>query len=226
MGLGAFFISLLLVFCAQQTNLVSTLHLSGKPMNLEPDAKSCGFSLNVRKQRVSWKERTGFYLDRSCPASFRPYVLDAINVWNSILNRRGEKEVFYFAGETEGTPAPKNDDGKNIISCGEITMEGAQYKQAITSLRWVGRDIVNADILIDTKRFYFAAIGESELMTQTEGQGGPVDLPSILTHELGHALGLEHSADEESVMYPTLRYGQERREIAKFDVRNAACEYE
>jgi hypothetical protein len=47
---------------------------------------------------------------------------------------------------------------------------------------------------------------------------GQYDLQTIATHELGHSLGLGHSADEASVMYPYLATGEARRALSTGDV--------
>lgn len=45
-----------------------------------------------------------------------------------------------------------------------------------------------------------------------------LDLQTILTHEVGHALGIEHSDDPRAVMYEHVLPGEVRRELTADDV--------
>src|SRR5262249_47512684 len=50
--------------------------------------------------------------------------------------------------------------------------------------------------------------------------GGQYDFQTALTHELGHALGLHHSADPTSVMYESLGRGVINRGFTPADLRS------
>src|SRR5205823_11895657 len=47
---------------------------------------------------------------------------------------------------------------------------------------------------------------------------GQYDFETVVTHELGHALGLGHSGDTGSVMYPYLAAGQARHDMTTADL--------
>jgi hypothetical protein len=47
------------------------------------------------------------------------------------------------------------------------------------------------------------------------------DFQTVVTHELGHALGLGHSASTDSVMYPALATGVTRRGLATVDLSSS-----
>lgn len=53
---------------------------------------------------------------------------------------------------------------------------------------------------------------------------GQYDLQTIVTHELGHALGLGHSVDVNSVMHATLQAGEVHRHIVTADLQVADVE--
>lgn len=51
------------------------------------------------------------------------------------------------------------------------------------------------------------------------------DLPTILTHEFGHALGLGHSDQDRAVMWPTAGMGESRRTLSADDVEGICDVY-
>lgn len=223
-------LSLLVLFallssaCGRNGGISSPFFASAPSMAADDD--SCGFTMNVRRQRVSWKQNVVIYADESCPATFHDHIESAVRNWNRVLENTAETVRIEFKGKTSGFQLPNNHDGKNVVSCGALPGGKNQSRHAITSLKTVGRDIVNADIMIDTELFCFKdAVEGKNLHSCHKGQGGPVDLASVVKHEMGHVLGLDHSEYEDSLMYPTLRHGQVRRDLSAMDTRNLKCEY-
>lgn len=79
---------------------------------------------------------------------------------------------------------------------------------AVDSDSWQG-DIRHVIIEIDARRKWSqgATVSPDEL-----------DLESVLLHELGHALGLDHSRNQEAVMRAGIRPGQTRRILEADDI--------
>ncbi len=78
-------------------------------------------------------------------------------------------------------------------------------------------NLLHADIVINAVQYRWAAL---EQRTRPDPDGdGPVDLQAVLTHELGHALGFEHTTTIPSVMRSTIGFGEIcMRELSETDV--------
>jgi hypothetical protein len=84
--------------------------------------------------------------------------------------------------------------------------------------------VVDADILVN---------GEKPLSMLTEGAshrpphaGAPYDLAAVLTHEMGHVLGLDESDVPEATMWPKIRRGDtEPRTLAPDDEQGVEAIY-
>jgi len=72
----------------------------------------------------------------------------------------------------------------------------------------IGQDIT----LIRGWNYYVGANGNAVNASE-------YDFQSVVTHELGHSIGIGHSADSESVMYPYLAKGQAKRSLTTNDLR-------
>ena len=87
-------------------------------------------------------------------------------------------------------------------------------------------EIVDADIALNSARHDFTVSDDPAAVRY--------DLVSVLTHEVGHFLGLDHSDDPEAVMYWQYSQGSVNRELHKDDIeaictvyppeRKAACD--
>lgn len=74
-------------------------------------------------------------------------------------------------------------DQVNVFGWGLLEGDNAPYS-AVTKSWWIGSSYIDADIVMNTAQFWTLA-----------------ELEGIMTHEIGHALGLSHSDVPASVMY-------------------------
>lgn len=178
--------------------------------------ESCGFQQNVYGQRLTWPSGSsvGFHVHSSVPSQYFPAIEKAMQTWNAALGRR----LFFVAGYNSSlsTVAARR-DGVNLISL-QSAWAGPSQQQAQTTTSWRGKDLVEADVVINGRDFsYFVDGGASQ---------GRVHMESLLLHELGHALGLSHfSGERQQVMFPDLDSGTTRNQLSKAEVQSLQCGY-
>src|SRR3954463_13875657 len=83
-------------------------------------------------------------------------------------------------------------DNKNVLMFRNASSGSAL---ATTYSWWSGSTLVDSDIVVWDEAFRF--------FTGTSGCSNGAYLEDVLTHELGHALGLNHSTDTAATMYPS-----------------------
>lgn len=188
--------------------------------NVSPQ-QSCNFVMSSEQQRVSWNSNVPviLYVDSSVPSEFYESIRGGIETWNNNLGR----EVLKLGGWTSAYPTERQ-DGVNVIYWirnGTWPKDRVNAdKQAVTTIRYAGDRLVEADVSINNDGFeYFS--GATVVPWR-------VDFDSLILHELGHVLGLSHSEVGGTVMAKKLLGGQVpqiRRKPAPVDISDLKCEY-
>lgn len=135
-----------------------------------------------------------------------PGALEAVKraaaTWNAVPGSQAE---LRYVGTT--SVAQTADDGVNAIYWGPLAPSiGRTGTQIRTCSRSCGRLAIDTDILISNT----AAITVGSIGTQN------YDLESLMLHEFGHALGLQHT-DPSQAMYMTLTGGTHVRTLGSGD---------
>lgn len=111
-------------------------------------------------------------------------------------------------------------DGRNTVELVYRGWPDSPDRLAITRKLKSGDRLLEADILVNAERFRFAQHAAPSAEADTW------DLQSLLTHELGHLLGLGHLDDAEATMHPDQRPGDvRRRDLSPLDVESLAAAY-
>ncbi|XP_073271462.1 metalloendoproteinase 1-like [Primulina huaijiensis] len=59
---------------------------------------------------------------------------------------------------------------------------------------------------------------DADEIWDTEVRQGTLDIQAVALHEVGHTLGLGHSADPTAVMFPHVEYGEPRKHFSQDDI--------
>ena len=135
-------------------------------------------------------------------------------VWNDISC---SYMSWQFSGRTESTGWGVNDE-ENVVSWRESSWDDSSAALAITSTIFDFRGLQDTDIKFNGANYTWSLIVEGA------GSGQGVDVASVSAHEVGHALGLDHSQVSGATMWPSTGPGNaSNRSLAQDDV-DAACE--
>jgi predicted Zn-dependent protease len=130
---------------------------------------------------------------------------------------------FTRGADTAATAGHTFDDGINMVktnlTAGEYAAAGGTGALAITVLSsalYTGQ-ILDADIIFDPGR---------DFSTDSTTPADKYDLEAVLTHEVGHLLGLDHSAILSSTMFPRISVGSSlARALSADDLAGVASIY-
>ncbi|MDE3136446.1 MAG: matrixin family metalloprotease [Acidobacteriota bacterium] len=147
-------------------------------------------------------------------------ILDAYSVWTGVSGTMVNATTFPGAlgalGQTSTQDACANDQGSNLT--GEDTIcfnqSSAAFTPGVLAFTRVFAATAPGQTIGSTTSSFSGQILEADILFRNDGQvtfatpgalaanPGSYDLESILTHELGHFFGLEHSPIWSAVMTP------------------------
>jgi hypothetical protein len=166
--------------------------------------EKCGFLQNENLSRLSWKSSVPvvFSFSDDIPDEARASITRAFESWNE-----AKRKTLFRISDSESEETALG----TIEASGTLQSLGAAH----TQLKKVGDRITGAKIVIN-----------SELLKTSTGSNLLVpDLETVMVHEAGHALGLDHNSSKQSVMRPRLESGEYRKNPSDEDLKNLECEY-
>tara|TARA_B100001248_G_scaffold255904_1_gene236238 strand:- start:13570 stop:14160 length:591 start_codon:yes stop_codon:yes gene_type:complete len=173
---------------------------------IEPE-ESCNFIQNSYSRRVSWgKVELKVGIEDKFPSQYYESLERAMKVWDQ------ERPYNMFHGRPL-ILSSENKDAVDIMLLWKEKWQSKPSEQAKTAVQSQGDFIQKADIFFNANKTF-----------SVNGEGG-INMKSLMIHELGHALGLDHIDFPESVMYPTLPENMERTTLSAIEKESLGCEY-
>lgn len=155
------------------------------------------------------------YRHISFPEEYTPTLEKAVSAWETVAG----KKLFQFSTEVITTEnIPTEPDGKYVIYWQkEWNNNQSEIEQGQTHIYENDNFIAEADILIN------GSMKDFSFFVDTPNNINEVHLESVLIHELGHVLGLQHSSSQTSIMYTHLKANEVRNQIPEEDATKLKC---
>lgn len=121
--------------------------------------------------------------------------------------------AYYYRGETATyTPDTTRSDGRNVIGWTDENL-GSALAMTVYWYSFPGSYLEEFDVIIER-----TAGVNLRWSTDTPTPFNAYDLQSVVLHEAGHTLSLDHVSDSAQVMYYSIANGQMRRQLGEGDV--------
>jgi hypothetical protein len=168
----------------------------------------CGFLQNKHGERVTADLPIKLYISTTVPDRYFNSIQLAINTWSIPISKWAFQIVDY---EYNGTK--NSQDGKNVIYIFYDRWDFSATYTGVTRRYQYGNKAIESDIMFNAFIFNFS-------LDPTDKE---MDFESVLVHELGHALGLDHTSG--TIMDAYLVPGEIRRDLTQTDIDNIQCGY-
>lgn len=161
------------------------------------------------------------YYPTDIPQSYKDTLASVSTKWNSALGFEALVLIEDFFNQNYLELYDSLEDDINSITFqNESWFSGYDNVLAFTTASLYGDNFIQTDILFNFFQQPFVA--------QTPVPSNKVDFESVLLHELGHSLGLDHIqiSDAPSIMNPTIAFGVQKRDLFLYDLQSIRRKYE
>jgi hypothetical protein len=169
---------------------------AGQALPVRWDLNNVAGRPNVANQRVLYEIDDAGCADGAVfqgPINEFEAIQNSFSAWRNINE---SKLDFEFAGATTN-PATSASDRRNVIRWVDSNIATGVFAVTITTFDTSNGQITDADMQLNDRDFTWDTLGP----TGTQGVIGRAMIESVVTHELGHFIGLDHPNNAQATMF-------------------------
>jgi uncharacterized protein (TIGR03382 family) len=183
-------------------------------LTLAPAAQAYVLRTDSTGATVDWKQAVTFVLDGDTAGQMGDGALTAIQTAAHQFALAGDVGITVTQGKTHGVGFSNTGANENaIVVLKDWPFAHSAIASTVITVDAVSHQIIDADIALNGSAHHFGVLDGANEDDDTDDTD---DVQNTVTHELGHAMGLQHNPNDSTVvMYPTAR----AREISKRELQ-------